>query len=101
MTHMPSYANAGVIPSGNAALVNVTYVATGIEGTDFMVPIGATMKDVLYGVYWSPKGVVSIPFPDLPDAIPSDRTTTAFRVLTSAQLTAGDKLAFLIVEAAS
>jgi len=101
MTHMPSYANPGVIPSGNAALVNVVYVATGAEGTDFMVPIGATMRDALYGVYWSPMGVTFVPVPDLPNAIGTDRTTATFRVLVSAPLTAGDKLAFLVVEAAS
>jgi hypothetical protein len=80
-------------------LRSVDYRATGAEGTDFMVTIGVTLPNDVYGVYWAPKGVSMIPVVDLPDRRVGDRTTTQFRVITSAALTAGDTLSFLIFQA--
>lgn len=97
--HMPSFSNPGQTPVAGGSFLNVVYTATGAEGTDFMVPILGSMNDDLYSVYWSPMGVASVPVPDLPNALLTDRTQTAFRVLVSAPLTAGDKLTFLLVEA--
>jgi len=84
-----------------AEVRNVTYTATGAEGTDFFVTIGgAALASDVYGVYPANKGAGSTGavVPDMPDTIPSDRTTTTFRVLTADVLVAGAKLAFLIVE---
>jgi hypothetical protein len=80
-------------------LKSVDYKATGGEGTDFMVTIGATLLNNVYEVYWAPKGVSMIPAVDLPARRAGDRTTTHFRVVTSAALTAGDTLSFLIFQA--
>jgi len=77
----------------------VDYVATGVEGTDFMVTIGVTLPNDTYEVYWAPKGVALIPVLDLPDTLAGDRTTTQFRVITSSALTAGDILSFLVFQA--
>lgn len=77
----------------------VTYTATGSEGTDFMVSIGATLQSDEYTVLWSPRGVVeSVPVLDLPNSAGSDRTTTQFRVTTATDLTVGDVLVFVILE---
>lgn len=81
-----------------SALLDVNYVATGVEGTDFNVPIGSTLPNDVYNLFWAPKGVASVPVLDLPDTLAGDRTTTQFRVITSANLTAGDILTFLIFQ---
>ena len=77
---------------------SVDYTATGAEGTDFMVAIGETLSNDVYEIYWAPKGVSMIPVVDLPDKRAGDRTTTHFRVITSAALTKGDILSFLIFQ---
>jgi hypothetical protein len=60
-----------------------------------MVPIGTTVSNTNYKVLWSPQGVTDIPFVDLPQGV-GDRTVTSFRCNTVAQLTAGDKLVFVL-----
>lgn len=77
-----------------------TYTATGSEGTDFTVTPGVTMSSDDYEVMCSNKGAGAsgVFIPDMPDALAGDRTTTTFRVLTSDQMPAGHKLAFLIVQ---
>lgn len=84
--------------AGPQILLTVDYVATGAEGSDFNVPIGATLVNDTYQVFWAPKGVTMIPVVDLPNTLAGDRTTTTFRVITSASLTAGDTLSFLVFE---
>jgi mono/diheme cytochrome c family protein len=76
----------------------VTYTATGSEGTDFMVSIGATLSLDTYAVLYAPSDVVNVPVLSLPTATGSDRTTTQFRVTTADSLTAGDVLIFVILE---
>lgn len=77
----------------------VTYVATGSEGVDFMVPIGATLASDEYEVgLFGIAGAVNFPILDFPDALDADRTTTEFRVLSASTLTLGDILKFQIVE---
>ena len=84
---------------GSTSIVQrVTYTATGAEGTDFSVTIGTTMASDDYDVFPAAKGVSSVPIIDCPDTLGTDRTTTAFRVLTSDVLTAGEKIAFLVVQ---
>lgn len=99
MSHMPSFSNPNVIPSGSATIVLVQYTATGTEGADFMCPIGTTLVDTTYGVTWSPAGVAAVPFVDLPNKLLTDRTTSAFRVLLNAPLTLGDQLEFTVIHA--
>lgn len=90
------------ITTGDVSNVNVrrvTYTATGAEGTDFTVTIGgAAMASDDYEVLWAPKGVTTVPIPDLPDVVAGDRTTTTFRVVTADVLTSGDKLGFVVVQ---
>jgi len=80
-----------------ATVQRVTYTATGAEGTDFFVTIGVTMAADTYDVFPAAKGVTSVPIIDCPDTLGTDRTTTTFRVLTADVLTAGEKIAFLVV----
>lgn len=76
----------------------VTYTATGSEGTDFMVDIGATLSADTYTLLWTSSDVTDVPVLSLPTAAGSDRTTTQFRVTTADSLTAGDVLHFVILE---
>ncbi len=80
-----------------ATVQRVTYTATGAEGTDFSVTIGVTMAADTYGVFPAPVDVVNVPVLSCPNALGTDRTTTAFRVLTADVLTVGDKIEFLVV----
>jgi hypothetical protein len=82
----------------NVTVYQVDYTATGAEGTDFSVTIGSTLASDTYTVVWAPKGMASVPIIDLPDTVAGDRTTTTFRVLTSAQMTAGDVISFVVYE---
>ena len=97
MSHMPTTAQ----PTGSTMLGGriVTYVATGAEGVDFSVPIGATLVLDTYDVgLLGIAGAANFPILDFPNALAADRTQTAFRVLAAVALTAGDILKFLIVE---
>lgn len=101
MTRMPSYGSAGSnCDSGcTGAPRLVSYTATGLEGTDFMVPIGTTLADDEYSVgLFSFESTTNVPICAFPNADAGDRTQTEFRVLTAAVLTAGDVLVFQIVE---
>lgn len=75
----------------------VDYTATGSEGVDFFVPTGVAMTSGNYGVLWAPSGAVAIPVVDLPNGT-GDRTSTHFRVLMNAQVSAGDKLTFILFQ---
>jgi len=88
----PSSGGGGPSPSN---YITTNYVATGLEGTDFMVTLSTPMLNDTYGLLWSPAGVVAIPVIDLPNIAAGDRTTTQFRVLLAAPLTAGDQLTFV------
>ena len=93
----------GGSPSGSSfRSVIVNYVGTGLEGSDFVVPIGATAADLLYAITWASAGGTSggdskqtsgVEVLDLPIA---DRTTTQFRVVLGQPLAAGDKLQFVL-----
>ncbi|MDX1421517.1 MAG: hypothetical protein R3322_00165 [Kiloniellales bacterium] len=76
--------------------VIVTYTATGVEGSDFMVPLGFTRSTDTYSVFPANQGMTSILGIDCPDIAGPDRTTTDFRVITTAPPTAGDELRFII-----
>lgn len=99
MSHMPTNGQ----PTGSTfSSKPITYVGTGLEGFDFIVPIGATMADALYAITWASAGGVSggdgkqtsgVEIVDLPLA---SRTTTQFRVVLGQALAAGDKLQFVI-----
>lgn len=72
------------------------YIATGLEGTDFTVTLPVARANDNYAVFASPDGVALIPAFDLPNLLPGDRTTVDFRVITTAALTAGDRIAFFV-----
>lgn len=91
-------ASAGPSPTGYEI---VNYIATGAEGTDFNVAIGVVMANDSYGLVWAPAGMSGnlVPVADLPNILAGDRTTTQFRVIVSNNLTAGDKLTFILLGA--
>lgn len=92
-----SSGNAGSSTSTATTVKIVDYTATGSEGVDFFVPIGVPMTDGNYAVVWAPEGEVAIPVVDLPNG-GGDRTSTQFRVLMNAQISAGDKLTFVLFQ---
>jgi len=94
MSHIPSSAQPGG-STGTLPGRVVTYTATGIEGTSFLVPIGATMPSTSYAITWSPSGVTNVPVVDLPTG-GANRATTYFRVQTATTLTAGEVLTFVL-----
>lgn len=101
MAHMPTYGEDGNGCSAEGSCADprvVTYTATGAEGTDFNVSIGATLAADDYELTWAPAGVAALPILDLPSALAGDRTTSQFRVLVGDALTAGDVLKFFIWE---
>ena len=73
----------------------INFTAAGGEN-DFNVTIPVAMANDNYGLVWAPAGVSMIPSLDLPNLLPGDRTTTQFRVVTSANLVAGDQLTFVV-----
>jgi hypothetical protein len=98
---MPLYGEDGSSCADGSCGSNrvVTYTATGVEGVDFMVDIGATLASDEYEVgLLGTAGAANFPVLDYPNALAGDRTTTQFRVLSAATLTAGDILKFQIVE---
>lgn len=99
MAHMTSIGASCSDDTCGAATRVVTYTATGLEGVDFMVPIGLALAFDTYEVgLLGIAGAANNPQCDFPNVLAGDRTTTEFRVLTATTLTAGDVLKFLIVE---
>jgi hypothetical protein len=101
MAHMPTYGEdgSGCAQSGSCTGPRVvTYTATGAEGTDFFVPIGATLAADDYEMWWAPAGVTALPIIDLPTGSATDRKTTEFRVLAGDAITAGAVIKFFIQE---
>jgi len=74
------------------------YTATGAEGSDFMVNLPAARATDTYLVEGTSQGVTMIVAYDFPDLLAGDRTTTAFRVITTGSLTAGDQIYFNVAD---
>ena len=74
-----------------------TYTASGAEGSDFTVTLPAARPDDNYTVTGACNSVASILGLSFPDTAAGDRTTTTFRVITTAALTASDKFDFQIM----
>lgn len=83
-------------PGGTSAtMTTVTYVATGSEGTDFNVPIGAVLPTAGYAVVWT-STAGDEPILTAPKGV-GDRTTSQFRVQTADQMDAGDTVEFTLL----
>ena len=86
------------IPGAGASLRSFRYiVGAETDLSDFRVTIpGLPMATALYQVLASLAGVAAIVGLDMQDTLPGDRTTTDFRVVATAPMTAGDQIDFLI-----
>lgn len=71
------------------------YIATGAEGSDFFVTLPAARASDVYRVVALLSGVALIVGLDCPDILAGDRTTTQFRVVSTASVSAGDQIDFL------
>ena len=96
---MPTVDVGGCAPVGGGGggggnVTPVIYTAVGGEQT-FNVPIGKTLTTTAYVVTGSTAGTAFQITMDMPT---SGRTTTQFQVVTSAPLTAGDILNFLLAD---
>lgn len=74
------------------------YTVTGLEPdpSDFMVTLPAARLTDVYRVVGSFAGAAVILALDFPDLAVGDRTTTQFRVITSANTQAGDQIDFFV-----
>jgi hypothetical protein len=88
------YKGGGVGGSGVEQAFRFT--AAGGEGSDFVVAIPVAMPDDSYVVEATLAGVTAIFGLDAVDLLAGDRTTTQFRVITTAAVTAGDQIDFLL-----
>ena len=68
------------------------YTATGSEGSDFFITLPVAWANDSYYVQVDLGGVADSIAIDLPNIAGSDRTTTQFRVVTTASLQSGDLL---------
>jgi len=82
--------------SSTSGVTAQRYTAAGGE-TDFMVTLTNPKLVDTYKITATCAGVSMIVGVDCPDLLAGDRTTTQFRVITSAPLTAGDQIDFVIV----
>ena len=83
--------------SGN--LQAFTYTCSGSESDDFMVTLPAARSNDTYKISASKSGGTTLYAFDVPNTIPTDRTTTQFRVTTALPVTAGDTFDFIVVDA--
>lgn len=83
------------LPGGAAGAVAdqvFTYIATGLEGSDFFIPLPAVRANDNYVPQVTNGGVANILAYDQPDLVATDRKVNEFRVISSGALTAGDRL---------
>lgn len=76
------------------------FTASGGE-SDFWVTMPFTRANDLYFVSASPVGLANLVAIDMPTAAGADRTTTTFRVVTSAALQASDRIEFRVYDSLS
>lgn len=72
------------------------YVATGAEGSDFNVPLPIARANDTYLIQCTLGDVTLILAYQFPNTLVGDRTTTQFRVVTTAAVSAGDTFMFFI-----
>lgn len=84
--------------SSGSSQQNFRYTCTGAEGSDFLVTLPAARSDDSYVVIATLAGVAAIFGVDCPDLLAGDRTTTQFRVVTSANVVAGDQIDFIVAD---
>lgn len=76
---------------GGATITAFRYTADGSEGSDFFIPLPAAQANDSYFLTMTTSGVTELLVVDLPDIAAGDRTTTQFRVITSAAVQLGDQ----------
>jgi hypothetical protein len=86
-------------PQANGAQVQSVrrVIVQPADGSDFMVALPFAMPSDVYEVAPSMVNGVAAVIIQCPDSLAGDRTTTQFRVLTSAALANGDSIAFLVL----
>jgi hypothetical protein len=88
------FISRGVNMSGGATTPDqvFTYTCTGAEGSDFFIVLPVARPDDDYVPQVSCGGVTGILTFDMPDLVALDRTTTQFRVVSSAVVQLADRL---------
>ena len=94
----PFVASGGGAATGVQNAQTFRYTATGAEGSDFSVTLPAARSTDVYSIAFSQADATSLLAFQFPDALAGDRTTTAFRVVTSSALTVGDTIDFLVYD---
>lgn len=90
-------------PTGTAlqaGLQSFRYTVTGAEPdlSDFFVTLPVARADDIYRVQGTLAGVALIVGFDCPDVAAADRTTTEFRFVSTAPMTAADQIDFLVMD---
>lgn len=98
LTPAPFIIRGGGIPqAGTPPQVFRRVIAQPADGSDFVVLLPVAMPDDEYSVFPTQAGVAAIVGIDCPDIAAGDRTTTQFRVVTTAPLANGDFVDFLVM----
>lgn len=74
------------------------FTAAGGEGSDFFVTLPVARSTDVYRVQGTLGTVTNILGFNCPDTLVGDRTTTQFRVITTANVTAGDMIDFYVTD---
>ena len=82
--------------SGGGTALAFTYTCTGVEGSDFFITLPVAQATDNYIVNVELGGTSVIYEMDCPDLLAGDRTTTQFRVITTASVVSGDRLDVLV-----
>jgi len=86
-------ASGGALPPSTDQRFTFTAIAA---SSDFTVTLPAARASDNYVVLATKNSVVAMFDLNCPDTLAGDRTTTTFRVITSAAVTIGDKIDFLV-----
>lgn len=96
LSPQPFVIRGGTSSTSTGGIQAFRYTCTGAEGSDFTVTLPVAQANDSYAVVPGLAGVTSIYGIDCPDILAGDRTTTQFRVVTTAAVTAGDQIDFLV-----
>lgn len=88
----------GIPNTGNGQFFRYTVTGAEPDLSDFMVPLPAARASDVYRVTGDLAGATVIVGLDFPDLVAGDRTTTDFRLVATAPLTAGDQIDFHVFD---
>lgn len=98
LTPRPFIVRGGSTASTGLGIQSFRYTCTGAEGSDFFIALPAARANDTYNVQITLGTVTAIFAYNCPDTSAADRTTTQFRIITSASVAASDQLDILVLD---